>query len=59
MTLNVADLTYLVDYLFFSGSAPPCMDEGNVDGNGSINVADLIYLVDYLFFTGPAPAVCP
>ncbi len=57
--INVADLTYLVDYLFFSGPAPPCEEEGDVDGSGAINVADLTYLVDYLFFSGPAPPPCP
>ena len=56
--INVADLTYLVDYLFFSGPAPPCLEESDVNGSGAINVADLTYLVDYLFFGGPAPASC-
>lgn len=53
--INVADLTYLVDYLFFDGPPPPCMEEGDVDGAGGINVADLTYLVDFLFFGGPPP----
>lgn len=56
---NVADLTYLVDYLFRGGTAPPCFEEGDVDGDGSINVADLTYLVDFLFRGGPAPQPCP
>ena len=56
--INVADLTYLVDYLFFSGPVPPCPEEGNVDAEGDINVADLTYLVDYIFFSGPAPPPC-
>ncbi len=57
--VNVADLTYLVDYLFFSGPAPPCEEEGDVDGSAAINVADLTYLVEFLFFSGPAPPPCP
>jgi hypothetical protein len=57
--VNVADLTYLVDYLFFDGPAPPCLEEGDVDGSGAINVADVTYLVEYIFFGGPAPAPCP
>ena len=57
--INVADLTYLVDYLFFDGPTPPCPEEGNVDADGGTNVADLTYLVDHLFFDGPAPPPCP
>jgi hypothetical protein len=56
---NVADVTYLVVYLFQSGPPPPCFDEGNVNGSGGINVGDLTYLVEYLFQGGPPPPACP
>jgi hypothetical protein len=55
----VADLTYLVDYLFRNGPAPPEPQAVDVDGSGGgPNVADLTYLVDYLFRNGPNP-ICP
>ncbi len=57
--VNVADVTYLVYYLFKSGPEPPCFEEGDVNGNGSINVADVTYLVYYLFKSGPPPTACP
>jgi hypothetical protein len=59
--INVADLTYLVDYLFRGGPPPQCTEEANVDGdvNEQVNVADLTYLVDFLFRGGPAPPACP
>ncbi len=61
--IDVADLTYLVLYLFKEGPAPPCEDEANVDGNvgvgGPIDVADLTYLVNFLFLSGPEPPLCP
>ncbi len=58
-SVTVADLTFLVGYLFPPRWPLPCTGTGNVDGVGGINVADLTYLVDYLFFDGPPPAPCP
>jgi len=57
---NVADLTFLVNYLFGGGPVPECMHEANVNGDPlvAINIADLTYLVDYLFNGGPEPYAC-
>ncbi len=60
-SVNIADLTYLVAYTFLEGSAPPCIEEGNVDGAAvivPIDVADITYLVAYLFLGGPSPPAC-
>jgi len=57
-SINVADLTYLVDYLFKGGPPPSCLADGDNDGSGIVNVADLTYLVDYLFKDGPDPVPC-
>ncbi len=61
--IDVADLSYLVDYLFRAGTIPPCPEQGNIDGivgaGGPIDVADLSYLVDFLFRSGPPPPACP
>ncbi len=56
--IDLADLTYLVDYLFKSGASPPCPNEVDVDGSGFTDVGDLTYLVSYLFRGGPAPPPC-
>ncbi len=57
--INVADLTYLVDHLFFGGLEPPCFEESDVNGDGSLNVADLTCLVGYLFFGAQCIEPCP
>ncbi|MBU8934174.1 MAG: dockerin type I repeat-containing protein [candidate division Zixibacteria bacterium] len=56
--INIADLTYLVAYLFTGGPTPECLDEADVNGDGDINIADLTHLVAYLFTGGPEPAPC-
>jgi hypothetical protein len=57
--INIADLTFLVAYLFGGGAAPGCLKEASVNGDASVNIADLTYLVAYLFGGGPAPVNCP
>jgi hypothetical protein len=59
--VNVGDITYLVDFIFFGGPEPPCTIEANVDGDSqeSVNVGDVTYLVDYIFFSGDPPPPCP
>ena len=56
--INVSDVSYLVDYLFFEGPAPDPLELGDVDCSGSLNVEDLTYLVEYLFNSGPPPCGC-
>jgi Thrombospondin type 3 repeat/Beta-propeller repeat len=60
-SVNVADITYLVRYLFDNGPAPLCIDEANVNGSTTtiVNIIDVNHLVKYLFLAGPAPAACP
>jgi hypothetical protein len=59
--IDISDLVYLVDYFFFGGPAPPCLEEANVDGSsdGQIDIGDMVYLVDYMFLGGPEPPPCP
>ena len=54
-TVDVADLTFLVDYLFAGGPAPVFAESADLDSSGGVDVADLTFMVDYLFAGGPAP----
>jgi hypothetical protein len=54
---NVADVIYMINYLFKSGPKPiEFTDQMDVDNNHNPNVADVIYTINYLFKGGP-PAI--
>jgi len=59
--INLLDMTYLANYVFQGGAAPPNYLDGNADGCGGPNVAvnllDVQYIHAYLF-GGPAPSGC-
>jgi hypothetical protein len=55
LSINVADVCYLVDYVFGSGPAPVTIQSGDAQYNFAINVGDITYLVAYVFEGGPPP----
>lgn len=56
--VDIADLVYLVEYMFNGGPPPPIPEATDIDGSGgSIDIADLVHIVDYMFNGGPPP-VC-
>jgi hypothetical protein len=58
--VNVADVTWLIDFLFRNGPPPVTYPAGDVNCDSGVNVADLTYLVDFLFRSGRSPcADCP
>ncbi|MCK4606679.1 MAG: dockerin type I repeat-containing protein [candidate division Zixibacteria bacterium] len=52
---DVADLVYLISYMFVGGPEPPEFMAADVNGDGRIDISDLIVLVYYIFRSGPAP----
>jgi hypothetical protein len=56
--INPADVSYLANYLYFSGPSPSPLLSGDVNGDCVVNTADLSYLANYLFFGGPDPQYC-
>jgi hypothetical protein len=53
--INIADLTYLVEYLFRGGPPPNPLEAGDINCSGDVDVADLTDYVDYLFRGGDEP----
>jgi cytoskeletal protein RodZ len=47
-SVDLADLSALVNYLTGGGYVPPCMAEANVNTVGTVDLADLSSLVSYL-----------
>jgi hypothetical protein len=52
---TIADVVYLVNYLFKSGPEPIPLETGDVNGNNEATIADAVYLVSYLFRGGNPP----
>jgi hypothetical protein len=52
--VNVADVFYLINFLFAGGPTP--IGVADVDGSGGVDVLDVFYLINFLFAGGPAPA---
>ncbi len=57
-TIDLADIVYLVNYLYKGGPAPASTEAGDANCDGTIDLADVIYLINYLYKGGPAPG-CP
>jgi hypothetical protein len=58
--VNVADVLYMVEYIFNSGPAPSPRQVAEVNCDGKINLTDIVYVVAYIFNGGPEPcADCP
>ena len=51
--VDVADVFYLVNFLFAGGPASIC--PGDVNADSSVDVNDVFYVINYLFASGPAP----
>ncbi len=57
--VDISDVIFMVDYSFGDGPIPECIEEADVNGDGTFDISDIIYLVDYSFGDGPPPVGCP
>jgi parallel beta-helix repeat protein len=58
--VNVADIVYLINYLFVHGPAPLFLASADVNNDGTfeeprVDIVDVVYLINYLFVNGPPP----
>ncbi len=53
--VNIADLTFLIAYLYGGGLAPILMCTADLNNDDIINIGDLTYLIAYLYGGGPPP----
>jgi hypothetical protein len=56
MKIDLADLTYLVAYMFLDGPAPNYPESADVNSDGRHNIADIVFLIRYIFSGGTEPA---
>ncbi|HAK96830.1 MAG TPA: hypothetical protein DCM87_18025 [Planctomycetes bacterium] len=57
--VNIADVIFLLGYLFANGDPPWCLPLADINGDGLKNIADPIHLLGYLFTSGAPPADPP
>jgi len=55
--VNLLDITFLINFLYKSGAAPPCNDQADANGNNAVNLLDITFLINFLYKDGAAP-VC-
>jgi hypothetical protein len=53
--VSLADVVYLINYLFRGGPAPYPRQAGDANRDNKLSVADCVYLINYLFKGGPPP----
>ena len=53
--IDIADVVYLINYLFIGGPPPLSLVRGDVNADEIINITDVVYLINYLFIGGPPP----
>ncbi len=53
--ISPADIVFLINYYFKSGTLPYPLNSGDVTCNGSISPSDIVYLINYYFKSGPVP----
>ena len=54
-TIDIGDVVYLINYVFYSGPLPVPPEAGDVNCDKTIDIGDIVYLINYVFYGGPKP----
>jgi hypothetical protein len=60
-SVNIADASYLLNFLFLGGPDPKCAATADANADGGGNIADASFILNFLFLGGrdiPAPNAC-
>ncbi len=57
-TIDIIDITFLIQWIYQAGPAPPVPSNADPDGNCCSDSSDIVYLTEYLFQAGPPPVEC-
>jgi Big-like domain-containing protein/VCBS repeat protein len=52
---DISDHIFLISYLFYHGTEPPCLEAADVDDNGKLNLVDTVNLLGFIFNGTPVP----
>jgi hypothetical protein len=53
--VNIADASFVLNYLFLGGRDPSCLAAADANGDGQVNIADASFGLNFLFLGGPNP----
>jgi hypothetical protein len=53
--VNIADASFVLNFLFLGGREPPCVVAADSNGDGNVNIADASFTLNFLFLGGREP----
>jgi len=54
-TINILDVTFLINYLYKDGPGPEPPESGDVNFSGNVNILDVTHLINFIYKGGPEP----
>jgi len=54
--IELADVVYLISYLYRDGPAPNPLQMGDANCDGVVDLGDVVFLIKYVYKNGPVPA---